>query len=516
TPKRDSWSSRLGVILAVSGSAIGLGNLLLFPGLAAQNGGGAFLIPYFLALVFLGIPLCWVEWTMGRYGGRYGHGSAPGIFNQMWKQPCAKYVGVIGLMGPMVIFFWYSYVEAWCLGYAYHAILGDFAQMKTSAGLGSFLDSFISSENGVPPAYKFFIITVLLNFIVIYFGVSKGIEKVSKFALPLLAILSVILLIRVLTLGTPDPAFPERSVLSGLGFVWNPSLEKLKEPKVWLTATGQVFFTLSVGIGVILTYASYIKKEEDIALSGLSACSVNTFFEVIIGGSVVVVAACVFFGTAATVEVSGSPITLGFISMPRTLNYMPGGQILSVMWFILLFIACLTSSISILQPPISFMEDEFGASRRKSVALIGLICIGMAHFAIFSPIGIDELDFWSRNVFLVLFGLIEAIIFGWIFGIENGFKELHRGAEIKIPRFFKFTIKYITPTCIIVIFMAWLLDTEKGFWPVVTMNTEIYPEETHTAVLLLRIALIVLFILMCWAVAVAFKRQSRKTMEDRS
>ncbi|MCD6385374.1 sodium:calcium symporter, partial [Candidatus Sumerlaeota bacterium] len=117
---REVWATRIGVVLAVAGSAVGLGNFLRFPVQAAENGGGAFMIPYFIAFLLLGIPLCWVEWTMGRYGGRFSHGSAPGIFQSMWRSPVAKYIGAIGIFGPLIIFFYYTYIESWTLGYAYY------------------------------------------------------------------------------------------------------------------------------------------------------------------------------------------------------------------------------------------------------------------------------------------------------------------------------------------------------------------------------------------------------------
>ena len=143
---REEWGSRIGVILAVAGSAVGLGNFLRFPGQAAQNGGGAFLLPYFISLLVLGIPLCWAEWTMGRYAGLRGFNSAPGIFNVIWRHPIAKYFGAFALMIPLVIYMYYVVIEAWCLGYALNYLTGDLMKGSDATAYGQFFDDFVGSE----------------------------------------------------------------------------------------------------------------------------------------------------------------------------------------------------------------------------------------------------------------------------------------------------------------------------------------------------------------------------------
>ncbi len=504
---RENWSTRIGVVLAVAGSAVGLGNFLRFPVQAAQNGGGAFMIPYFIAFLLLGIPLCWIEWTMGRYGGRYSHGSAPGIFQAMWRHPVAKYIGGIGLMGPLLIFFYYCYVESWTLGYSFYSLTGKVTSITSREGLTTFLDQYLGVAEGssIVPAYIFFIITFAANFGIIYFGVSRGIERVSKIAMPLLAILGVLLAIRVLTLGTPDPAHPTWNVNNALGFMWNPDFNKLADPDVWLAAAGQIFFTMSVGIGVILTYASYLKRRDDVALSSLSSSSTNGFMEVIIGGSVVIVAAAIFFGNSGAQEIAkeGS-FNLGFITMPLIFSKIFGGQIFCLVWFVLLFIAGVTSSISILQPAISFLEDEFGLSRRQSVSLLAAFCFIMTQFSIFGlKYGlVDELDFWGGTFLLVFFGFIEAIMFGWIFGIKKGWKELNYGAFMRVPRLFRFILKYVTPLYVGIILVTWirenLLDT-------LLLRGDAYPDEHKMKVIVLRVCLLATFIAILVLIRFAFK-----------
>ncbi len=509
--QRDRWSTKLGVILAVAGSAVGLGNFLRFPVQAAQHGGGAFMIPYFVSFLLLGIPLCWVEWTMGRYGGRYSHGSAPGIFQAMWRSPLAKYIGVIGIFGPLLIFFYYSYIESWTLGYAFFSLKGTLTGLQSGDELSGFLDWYLGVAEGssVFTAYLFFLITFAANFAVVYFGVSRGIERVNKIAMPLLAILGILLTIRVLTLGSPDPLNPDYNVNNALGFIWNPDFSALLKPEVWLAAAGQIFFTLSVGIGVILTYASYLKRDDDVALSSLSASSANGFMEVVIGASVVVVAAAVFFGSqGAQAMAEKGAFSLGFITMPLIFSKILAGWFFCLVWFLLLFIAGLTSSISILQPAIAFLEDEFKFARRKSVMLLTVLCFLMAQFSIFGvKYGlVDELDFWGGNFFLVVFGFVEVVLFGWVFGIDRAWKELNLGANIRLPIFFKYVIKYVTPLFAGIILGSWiyenLLDT-------LLMKSDAYAGKAGTYILILRIVLLLLMIGILYLIHIAWKLYKR-------
>ncbi|NLA74335.1 MAG: sodium:calcium symporter, partial [Deltaproteobacteria bacterium] len=289
---RQHWGSRIGIILAVAGSAVGLGNFLRFPVQAAKHGGGAFMIPYFIALLLLGIPLMWVEWTLGRYGGGFGHSTAPGVFHNITnKNRFIRYFGVIGIFGPFVIFIYYTYVESWLLAYSFFALSGKYAAATNEGAMKAFLSGFQGLEQNqffqnIGTAYFFFIITFCLNVFVIYYGIKGGIERLCKIAMPVLLVFAVIILIRVIFLGSPNPEMSEWSIRNGFGFLWNPDFSALLSAKTWLAAAGQIFFSLSVGIGAILTYASYLKKKDDVVLSGLTAVGTNEFAEVILGGSI--------------------------------------------------------------------------------------------------------------------------------------------------------------------------------------------------------------------------------------
>lgn len=460
---RENWGTRLGIVLAVAGSAVGLGNFLRFPVQAAQNGGGAFMIPYIIALFLLGIPLCWVEWTMGRAAGGRGHGSGPGILNVFWNHRAARYLGVLGIFIPLMIYFYYVYIESWCLAYAWFAITGDLSGAAASGEMKEFLTAYQGlADNrwfsGIGPAYLFFLVTFLINFYFIYRGLARGIERISKIAMPILVILGLVIMFRVLTLGAPEPELPDWNIGNGLGFLWNPDFSQLADARVWLAAAGQIFFTTSVGLGLIITYASYLRENDDVALSGLTSVSINEFVEIIIGASIAIPAAFIFFGPVGIEDIAkGGAFNLGFVTMPMVFSHMPLAGLLAFMWFFLLFLAGVTSSISMLQPGIAFLEDEFGFNRHKSVAILGALSFVAAQPAIlFLDKGVlDMMDFWAGTFAIVLLATGEVIIFGWVFGIDRGFEKLHRGADIRVPAVFKFVIKYITPTYLLIILCYW-------------------------------------------------------------
>ena len=243
--------------------------------------------------------------------------------------------------------------------------------------------------------------------------------------------------------------------------LWNPDFSQLLNARVWLAATGQIFFTLSVGIGVILTYASYLKKGDDVTLSGLTAVSMNEMAEVVLGASIIIPAAFVFFGPMAISNIANSgAFNLGFVTMPVIFLKMPFSEVFGFLWFGLLFLAGVTSSVSLAQPAIAFLEDEFNISRSKSVAIFGAVTFFLCNGAIFF-LGrgvVDELDFWGGTFCLVLFATVEVILFGWIFGINRAWEEVHHGADMRIPGVYKYIIKYVTPLFLLAVLGAWFFQ----------------------------------------------------------
>jgi SNF family Na+-dependent transporter len=510
--KREKWGSKLGVILAVAGSAVGLGNFLRFPVQAVKNGGGAFIIPYFISLFLLGIPLMWIEWTIGRFGGGFGHGTAPGIFHTLWnKNRFIKYFGVIGIFGPIVIFIYYTYIESWLLAYVFFPLRNDFSLISTKDEMVAFLQGYqgiVKNQyfSSILPAYFFFLITFFLNIFIVYYGIKKGIENVCKFAMPALFIFALILVIRVLTLK--NQLEPSWTPLNGLGFLWNPDFSSLKDAKVWLSASGQIFFTLSVGIGVILTYASYLSKDDDVLLSGLTSASANEFAEVILGGSIVIPAAFVFFGPVGIKEVANQgAFNLGFVTMPLILKSIPLGKFFEILWFFLLFLAGLTSSISLAQPAIAFLEDEFNLSKKRSVLIFGIAGFLLSNLSILflSKGVVDELDFWGGTFSLVVFATVETILFAWVFGMERAWEEMHSGSDITLPKFYKFVIKYITPLFLLCILISWTVQ-----YAIPTLLLKNIPEENIPFILMTRIILVLLFIGLCILVKISWDKKGEK------
>ncbi|HEX2973067.1 MAG TPA: sodium-dependent transporter [Tepidisphaeraceae bacterium] len=471
-PKRETWGSRLGVILAVTGSAVGLGNFLRFPGLAAQYEGGAFMIPYFIALLLIGLPLAWAEWAMGRYGGVRGFNSTPGIYRTIWPHKAAPYIGVTGILIPVGIFMYYVVIEAWCLAYAWYYLTGKMAQLGAAAttptGLnrdlyvalftqftGATHDGAIFTRAGLP-TLLFVSLCFALNYAIIYRGLSKGIEKFCIWAMPALIVCALLVLLRVLTLP---------HISAGLGFMWNPRtrnigfFQSLANPRMWLDATAQIFFTLSVGFGIIITYASYLKQDDDIALSSLTSCAGNEFCEVGLGGLITIPAAFLFLGATQVTQVSGSSFNLGFNTLPMVFQSMPLGQAAGFAFFFLLFLAALTSSLSMLQPAIALLEEGLGLNRKASVSLLGFITLIGALFVLYfskGTLALATFDFWTGTFLIFVLALFQTVLFGWVLGIQRGLAEIDRGAEIRIPRIVGFILKYISPFYLAIIFFMWL------------------------------------------------------------
>jgi SNF family Na+-dependent transporter len=467
----ESWNSRIGVILAVSGSAVGLGNFLRFPGQAAQYGGGAFMIAYFISLLIIGMSICWAEWTLGRYAGRFGVHSSPAMFAVIIRKPWAKYLGVLGIVIPIGVYMYYVYIEAWCLGYAINYLTGDLGRPGVDAG--QYFANFVgATQDGFAIGFSveqvgiFVIAVYFLNFFLIYRGLSRGIELFCKFAMPSLIAIAIIILVRVLTLGTPIPENPERSLLNGLGFMWNPGevAQQLRNPQLWMAAAGQIFFSLSVGFGIIATYASYLTDKDDVVLSGLTATAANEFCEVGLGGLITLPAGFVFLGAAGLI--GQGTFGLGFTVLPIVFSYMPFGAFFGFLFFFLLFLAAVTSSLSMLQPGIAFLEESLSIRRRESVTIL-VILTGMGSMFVwyFSKDlkALDTIDFWVGTFMIFIQGSLMIILFAWVIGIEKGFQEAHRGASIRIPRFFQPIMKYLAPVYLAVIFVLWVMFNLVGW-----------------------------------------------------
>jgi NSS family neurotransmitter:Na+ symporter len=468
---KESWGSRVGLILAMAGNAVGFGNFLRFPVQAVQNGGGAFIIPYLVCFLVMGIPLLWIEWSMGRFGGKFGYHSTPFILNTLDKRPIWKYLGVFGIWSNVAVAAYYCYLESWTLSYVYHSFIGSFSNLSQTQVADFFLDyvNLNISTSGIPyEPIVFFVICLALNTWVLSRGLSGGIEKVAKVGMPLLIFFGMFLAFKGFTITAGENgAINDSSV--GLNFLWTPNFDSLWSPKVWLAAAGQIFFTLSVGMGSIQCYASYMRSKDDIALSAMSAGWMNEFVEVVLGSAIIIPIAVGYLGIDNVIELTKSGgLGLGFITLPYLFNQWGEvlGAVSGVMWFGLLFFAGITSSLAMGTPWMSFLMDEFNWKRESAALSFGLIVLvlGMPTVLFFNYGVFDEYDYWAGTVSLVVFAMVEAILFAWVFGMDKGMHEINSGSDIKVPNIYRFIIKYITPTFILLVFLSSLVTPKDGNW----------------------------------------------------
>lgn len=301
-------------------------------------------------------------------------------------------------------------------------------------------------------------IPMILLFIAAYRGVAKGIELFNLIMMPLLFIFGVILAARSITLGAPIK--PEWSTWAGLWYAWKPDFDYLAKNfwSVTLAATGQIFFTLSLGMGIIQNYASYIKKGEDIALGVMTMTSLNEFAEVVLGGSIAVPLAYAYLGPEV---VKAGSLGLAFMALPNIFVAMGSiGRFFGVLWFLLLFFAGWTSAIAMYNYLVAMFEEELGIKRK-----IGSVIVFILYFLLGLPIALDpsltyfdELDFWVGSFVLIVLGLFDVIVGVWLFKPSNLWRELHDGALVRVPEVFKWILIAITPIYIVILLVGSMVD----------------------------------------------------------
>lgn len=477
TLQSESWGSRIGLILAMAGNAVGFGNFLRFPVQAINNGGGAFIIPYLISFLLLGIPLLLIEWSTGRFGGSLGHHSTPFILDKMGRKKMWKYVGVFGIFSNLVIAAYYCYLESWTIAYIWHSVISTFKGM-TQGEVSSFFDSYLDvahSTSGVPfEAIVFYLLCLSLNVWILSKGLSGGIEKAAKIGMPLLILFGVFLAIK----GTMITAGENNAIndgFVGLSFLWTPNYSSLMDPKVWFAAAGQIFFTLSVGMGTIQCYASYMKKKDDIVLNSLSAGFMNEFVEIVLGGTIITSIAIGYLGVDKVTElVKMGGLGLGFRTMPYL--FQQWGDLMAIFagvaFFGLLFFAGVTSSLAMGTPVMGFFQDEYGWSRKKAARAFGFIilALGLPTVLFFQKGVFDEYDYWGGTVALFTFAMLETILFAWFFGMKRGWKEINYAADLKMPNIYKYIIKYITPVLLIVIFIGAMVSPKDNDWSKISFS----------------------------------------------
>ena len=497
----------------MAGNAVGLGNFLRFPRQAVLNDGGSFMVAYFVALVLLGIPLMWIEWGIGRHSGRFRRGHVPAMFAALWNHPAAKYVGVIGLIIPLAVLIYYTYIESWTLAYTFFSLTRDYWGLETQEAMVGYLQSFqgvgSAALHGAWVPFAFFALTLGINIYVVSKGIAGGIERLAKIGMPILFVFATILMIVVLTLP-PGPGGD--TAADGLHFIYAPNLAGLSDASVWLAAAGQIFFTLSVGMGTLQAYASYLRKTDDIALSGLATASTNEAVEVILGGSIAIPAAVVFFGVSGAVSVAQSgSFNLGFVTMPVIFQQLPMGSLLGFMWFGLLFFAGITSSVAMATPILAFFREEFGIARERVAWGLGAVAflLGLLHIVWLEYGFLDEWDYWAGTFGLVAFAVVEVVLFMWIYGRENAWRSIHQGADIRIPTAFKWIMAVVTPGYLIFI-LAWWGVTDA--LPILTMETAAgggrVTQESVPYIVAARVVLVLLTFGFLWLIRLAWKRNA--------
>lgn len=471
TTKQDSWGTRIGLILAMAGNAVGLGNFLRFPVQAVQNGGGAFIIPYLVCFLLMGIPLLWVEWSMGRLGGSRGHHSTPFMLETMDKRRFWKYLGVFGIFTNIVVAAYYCYIESWTMSWVYHTVAGTFdgkTQTEVAAFFGNYID-LNTSTTGIPyEPIVFYIFCLVLNTWILSRGLSGGVEKVAKIGMPLLIIFGIFLAYKGVTLKAGEDGALFDGTL-GLNFLWEPKFDSLTNLNVWLAAAGQIFFTLSVGMGTVHCYAAYVRKKDDIALNAMTAGWTNEFVEVLLGASILIPISVGYLGIEKVVELTSSGgLGLGFKTMPYLFEQWGDviGTMAGVAFFGLLFFAGITSSLAMGSPWIAFLQDEFKVSLSKASWSFGLVVLvlGLPTIFLFNYGVFDEYDYWVGTVALVVFALTEIVLFSWVFGMNKGWKEITSGSDMRVPHIYRFIIKWVTPIMLIVVFFGSLFTPMEGDW----------------------------------------------------
>lgn len=438
---RDSFGSKFGAIAALAGSAVGLGNIWKFPYEAGNNGGGAFLLVYVFFTVAIGLPVMLSEFALGRYSRR----NAFGTFDQLEPKTAWRYFGILVLLAATMILSFYGTVAGWTLEYVFKSFTFSF-HSDTEVNLNTIFQDFITHP--YKPVF-WQIVFMILTGVIVLAGVKKGIERYTKLMMPLLFLLIVILGIRACTL---------EGAMEGIKFLFLPKFSELTSQGV-LSALGQAFFSLSIGMGVLLTYASYIKKDENLTSISLQVICADTLIAVLAG---IAIFPAVFAFNIAPDSGPG----LVFLTLPQVFQSMAFGQLWAILFFLLLTMAALTSSISLLEVIVAFFVEEKHISRPKAtvistviVTIFGILCtlsfgplkeVQVGNLSIF-----EIFDYVSSNILLPVGGILISIYAGWRFDRRLLEAELTNNGKLRLwlLKPLIFILKYIAPLFILMILL---------------------------------------------------------------
>ncbi len=442
--ERGQWGSKLGFILAASGSAVGLGNLVKFPAMAGLNGGGAFVLVYFIILFLVGFTLMLAEIALGRYTGLNPIGAYRKI-SKKWS-----WVGGLGVLAGFMILSYYSVIGGWVIKYLVKSVTGGL-NVSDPGMLGDAFGAFITSP-GEPIFYHG--IFMLITMIIVIKGIGGGIEKSTKLMMPALFVMIFLIAVRAMTL-------PGAS--AGIRYLLVPDFAKIT-PGVILAALGQVFFSLSLGMGAMITYGSYLDKKTNIPQS-------STIIPLIDTGVALLAGLAVLPAVFAYNLDPNAGIGIIFNSFPAIFSQLPMGGLFSLIFFVLVLFAAVSSSISLLEVCVSYVVDEWKVKRLVATSVIGvaLFLIGSAAslslgaWSDFKILGLgifDFLDYGSANVLLPLGGLLLCIVVGWFWGTDNAIKEATNNGEVefKLAGAWIVLVKYIGPVAIAAVFIQKIME----------------------------------------------------------
>ena len=438
---RDGFSSKFGVVAAAAGSAVGLGNIWKFPYITGVYGGAAFLFVYLAFIVAIGLPVMISEFMIGRGSKR----NTIGAFKVLAPNTPWKYIGVLGVGAAIMILSFYGVVAGWSVQYIILSIKDGFASRSPQEIESLFTNLIASPFKPVLLQLSFMAATA----IIVIAGVHKGIEKFSKILMPLLVVILVALVVKSLTLSGAG---------KGVAFLFKPDFSKLTTEGV-LSALGHAFFTLSLGMGTLITYGSYIKPDNNLVKTAVSVIVADTVIAILAG--VAIFPAVFAFGVEPD---KGAGLV--FVTLPNVFHQMPGGYIFSILFFILLSVAAITSSISILEVVVAYMKEELKMKRKTAtviaatvISLLGALCsLSMGVLDSYTLFGLnlfDLMDKISANMLLPLGGLFVSLFIGWYYKKRRVREELERGGAVseKMLSTFMFLVKFVAPIAIAIVFL---------------------------------------------------------------
>lgn len=449
--QRDSFSGKFGVIAAAAGSAVGLGNIWKFPYITGEYGGAAFLFVYLGFIMIIGLPVMISEFVIGRTSKR----NAFGAFRKLAPGSAWYITGFFGVVAAYLILSFYGVVAGWSMNYVLESVKGVFTGMD-SAQISDHFNHF-SSESVKPVVWQ--LLFMLLTALIVILGVHKGIERFSKFLMPLLVLILVVLVFRSLTLP---------GAMKGIKFFLYPDFSKLTWDGV-LNALGHAFFSLSLGMGTLITYGSYIDDKNNLAKTALQVTIADTVIAILAGLAIL---PAVF---AFNLQPDAGP-GLVFKTLPNVFLQMPGGLGFSVLFFLLLTIAALTSSISILEVVVAFLSEELKIGRivatiiaTITISIVGVFCslsLGMLKGNVFLGLNFfDTLDFFASNIFLPFGGALIALFIGWKFGKKqvNKILESHEGEQLWYLNIMFYSLKYIAPVAILIVSAYGIIEQVSAY-----------------------------------------------------